>query len=67
MSNHWRRLPTWTELAHQSGGGPLDPGDGQLRQFGRHLGAVTKRDNIVIVVVEVCGIPIGAPEFIGEC
>jgi hypothetical protein len=51
-ADNGRRLPTRTELANQSSGRPLDPGDRQLGQLSRHLLTMAERDHVVIVVVE---------------
>src|SRR5690242_20328536 len=47
---HWFAIAA--VIAYYAGGGPLDPGDDQIGQFGRHLRAVAKRPNDIIVVIE---------------
>src|SRR6266403_857337 len=46
------RLTTSTVIARQAGGGPLDPGDNQIGQFGRDFWGIAKRSDEIIVVIE---------------
>src|SRR5215472_5543536 len=49
------RFATLTVIACQGGCGPLDPGDDEIGQFGRHLRGITERSDDVIVVIEAGG------------
>src|SRR5215472_16598352 len=51
-------------ITSQTGSGPLDPGDDQIDQFGRHLRGIAKRSDNVVIVVDPSMPPKGLPECI---
>src|SRR5215471_11538711 len=64
LRNRRARLADLAVIACQTGRGPLNPRDDQIRQFGRHLWRITERSDDVIVVIEPGTAAKGLPERI---